>query len=42
MSTGSASSNPVVAFAVTRARRHLDPAGLAWIPHHPDNPRSAG
>lgn len=24
--------------AVTRARRHLDPAGLAWITHHPDNP----
>ncbi|WP_328978491.1 UvrD-helicase domain-containing protein [Streptomyces canus] len=28
--------------AVTRARRHLDPAGLAWIHHHPDNPRGAG
>lgn len=24
--------------AVTRARRHLDPEGLAWITDHPDNP----
>lgn len=24
--------------AVTRARQHLDPAGLAWIVNHPDNP----
>jgi AAA domain-containing protein/UvrD-like helicase family protein len=24
--------------AVTRARHHLDAAGLAWINHHPDNP----
>ncbi|MBM7052318.1 UvrD-helicase domain-containing protein [Streptomyces durocortorensis] len=24
--------------AVTRARRHLDPEGLAWIDQHPDNP----
>ncbi|MFJ5894682.1 UvrD-helicase domain-containing protein [Streptomyces sp. NPDC093064] len=24
--------------AVTRARHHLDPAGLAWITNHPDNP----
>ncbi|MCX4735079.1 UvrD-helicase domain-containing protein [Streptomyces sp. NBC_01363] len=24
--------------AVTRARRHLDPTGLAWISQHPDNP----
>ncbi|MEU3031243.1 3'-5' exonuclease [Streptomyces incarnatus] len=23
---------------VTRARRHLDPVGLAWISQHPDNP----
>ncbi|MEY9988519.1 superfamily I DNA/RNA helicase [Streptomyces sp. V4I8] len=28
--------------AVTRARRHLDPTGLAWIHHHRDNPRGAG
>ncbi|GHJ95865.1 DNA helicase [Streptomyces sp. NE5-10] len=24
--------------AVTRARHHLDPTGLDWIHHHPDNP----
>ncbi|MFH9008398.1 UvrD-helicase domain-containing protein [Streptomyces afghaniensis] len=24
--------------AVTRARHHLDPTGLAWIHQHPDNP----
>lgn len=34
--------NPVEArlayVAVTRARHHLDPAGLAWIAEHPDNP----
>ncbi|MEV0850559.1 UvrD-helicase domain-containing protein [Streptomyces sp. NPDC049954] len=24
--------------AVTRARHHLDPAGLIWITEHPDNP----
>ncbi|MCX5152922.1 UvrD-helicase domain-containing protein [Streptomyces sp. NBC_00291] len=24
--------------AVTRARHHLDPEGLAWIDQHPDNP----
>ncbi|MFG3308743.1 UvrD-helicase domain-containing protein [Streptomyces wuyuanensis] len=24
--------------AVTRARQHLDPIGLAWISQHPDNP----
>ncbi|MFC8230633.1 UvrD-helicase domain-containing protein [Streptomyces sp. NPDC057287] len=24
--------------AVTRARHHLDPMGLAWIAEHPDNP----
>lgn len=24
--------------AVTRARHHLDPIGLAWISQHPDNP----
>ncbi|MEE4546722.1 UvrD-helicase domain-containing protein [Streptomyces sp. V4-01] len=24
--------------AVTRARRHLDPGGLAWLDHHPDAP----
>ncbi|MFD9770736.1 UvrD-helicase domain-containing protein [[Kitasatospora] papulosa] len=24
--------------AVTRARHHLDPVGLAWIDDHPDNP----
>lgn len=24
--------------AVTRARHHLDPTGLAWISQHPDNP----
>ncbi|WP_405973274.1 UvrD-helicase domain-containing protein [Streptomyces sp. NBC_00988] len=28
--------------AVTRARRHLDPAGLDWIHHHPDNPVLSG
>ncbi|MFJ5042198.1 UvrD-helicase domain-containing protein [Streptomyces parvulus] len=28
--------------AVTRARRHLDPAGLAWITRHPDNPTMPG
>ncbi|MFJ2559951.1 MULTISPECIES: UvrD-helicase domain-containing protein [unclassified Streptomyces] len=25
--------------AVTRARRHLDPSGLAWVSQHPDNPK---
>lgn len=29
--------------AVTRARHHLDPAGLAWLDQHPDNPtRTSG
>ncbi|GAA1375670.1 UvrD-helicase domain-containing protein [Streptomyces beijiangensis] len=28
--------------AVTRARHHLDPAGLDWIHQHPDNPAVSG
>ncbi|WP_069817480.1 UvrD-helicase domain-containing protein [Streptomyces sp. TP-A0874] len=28
--------------AVTRARHHLDPAGLAWLDEHPDAPAAVG